>query len=918
MPEPGYAADRPSLAAGAPHGPGFRHLRSAGLRLGLLLGIVVLLLAGTFAAVAARDHAAAIEDGWTKAERAAASAADQAGRALSAAHLVAGLVAEAVQIDGLDAMQAAGTPPLAQQLRQAPQLGTIAVMDGAARVVAIGAEPAPEPAEPSGWPGVARRLGTAETALVPLRPGRTAREGGVGVIRAVRDGAGGMIGIVVATLPGDAFRPIGHDVALHRTADGAPLMLLPAAAAAGLAGMRRRPPGIPPPAVLQAAARNAGAGGRFEAEAAAGGTLLVAWRRDGEVIALVAVPREDALAAFHAGLGRQALFFGVAAAVLAGLGASVAAGLAQVAAARRAAEARQQELAAMLEATSEGVIALDAEWRIRFLNTRAAHALAPGGDVTGLPFWDAVPELVGGPVWQACEQAMRGTDRITAEVEIPSTGRCLRAESHARKAGGALLFLRDVTEERAAAARLAESEARLRRVLDNLFVFVGVLDPDGTLLEANRAPLEAAGLAVGEVRGRPFWECHWWSHDPGAQARLRAACARAAAGEASRYDVEVRMAGDSRMVIDFQIAPLRDAAGRVTHLIPSATDVTARRAAEAALAASEARLRLAQEAAEVGVFEFDLAARREHWSAAMFRIYGLDPAGRGPLVPEDEFFGLLHPDDRAAQRARRDALSSDASQARFRFEFRIRRPDTQEMRWIASRGEVVRNAEGRPLLLRGVSYDVTERRRAEERLLLLAREVDHRAKNALAVVQAIIGLTRHDDPEQFRAAVAGRIAAMARAHTLLAREGWGRAELRELVEEELGSFRAGSPPRAVLCGPPVALAAGAAQPLAMALHELATNAVRHGALSVPEGQVVLAWEETAEGGLTLRWSERGGPPPRDTAPPRGFGASVIRNTVERQLAGRVAFDWAPAGLVCTIALPPAQIVWRERSLSPAA
>ena len=122
----------------------------------------------------------------------------------------------------------------------------------------------------------------------------------------------------------------------------------------------------------------------------------------------------------------------------------------------------------------------------------------------------------------------------------------------------------------------------LRRVLDNLFAFVGVLAPDGRLLDANRAPLEAAGITLQEVRGRPFWEAYWWSHDLAVQARVREACRRAAAGETSRYDLEVRMAGDSRMAIDFQVAPLRDAAGRVTHLIPSAVDITERKRAEEA------------------------------------------------------------------------------------------------------------------------------------------------------------------------------------------------------------------------------------------------------------------------------------------------------------------------------------------------
>jgi PAS domain S-box-containing protein len=404
-----------------------------------------------------------------------------------------------------------------------------------------------------------------------------------------------------------------------------------------------------------------------------------------------------------------------------------------------------------------------------------------------------------------------------------------------------------------------------------------------------------------------------WSHDPAVQARTREACLRAAAGETSRYDVMVRMAGDTRMTIDFQIVPLRDAEGRITHLIPSAIDVTARTAAEEALAESETRLRLAQEAAEVGVFERYVPGPDAHWSASMFRLYGLDPAGREPWVSSAEHLALLHPGDRAAHDARRQVQRADPTQTRFGYEFRIRRADTGEVRWIASRGEIVRSGDGKPVLLRGVNYDVTERRRAEERQMLLAREVDHRAKNALAVVQSIVGLTRDTDPERFRAAVIGRIAALARAHTLLARDGWDGASLRELVEEEIAPYRTGgeAPERVTLDGPVVALAPGAAQPLAMALHELATNAAKYGALSAAGGRVAIGWEAQEDGGLALRWAETGGPALSGPPAKRGFGSSVIRNTVERQLGGRFEVEWRDEGMACSLVLPAVQIRWPQ-------
>ncbi|HEX3218939.1 MAG TPA: sensor histidine kinase, partial [Candidatus Limnocylindria bacterium] len=171
---------------------------------------------------------------------------------------------------------------------------------------------------------------------------------------------------------------------------------------------------------------------------------------------------------------------------------------------------------------------------------------------------------------------------------------------------------------------------------------------------------------------------------------------------------------------------------------------------------------------------------------------------------------------------------------------------------------------------------------------LLLREVDHRAKNALAVVQSVLTLTRTEDPADFKKAVMGRIAAMALAHTLLARERWHGADLRALLAEELAAYRGGGGLESAVQfdGPLVGLAPDAAQPVAMAIHELATNAAKYGALSVPGGRVAISWSrDPKEGGLVLVWRERGGPPV--TAPPerRGFGTSLIQSTVVRQLQG---------------------------------
>jgi two-component sensor histidine kinase len=190
-------------------------------------------------------------------------------------------------------------------------------------------------------------------------------------------------------------------------------------------------------------------------------------------------------------------------------------------------------------------------------------------------------------------------------------------------------------------------------------------------------------------------------------------------------------------------------------------------------------------------------------------------------------------------------------------------------------------------------------READERQILMMREVDHRAKNALAVALSLVRLApRNVPPKVFASAVEGRVAAMARAHSLLAQGAWVGGDIRTIAESELAPYTE----RVHLSGPPAHLAAGAVQPMAMLLHELATNAVRHGALSVPEGRVSLTWEFDAEDGrLQLLWTESGGPP--IPAPPvqRGFGSRLITQLVERQLGGELQSDWQVKGLRISLA-----------------
>ena len=208
-------------------------------------------------------------------------------------------------------------------------------------------------------------------------------------------------------------------------------------------------------------------------------------------------------------------------------------------------------------------------------------------------------------------------------------------------------------------------------------------------------------------------------------------------------------------------------------------------------------------------------------------------------------------------------------------------------------------------LERRVAERTAELRSSMERQALLTREVDHRAKNTLALVQSIMRLTRAPTIDLYVEALEGRVHALARVHGALAEARWRSADLRSILTSELAPFRSPHASTRTACeGPTVLLQPAVAQIIALVMHELATNAAKYGALSRPEGRVAVSWE-LQQGTLALRWQESGGPP---VTPPasQGFGTRITKASVERQLGGRLEFDWDGAGLGCRLSLPIAQ------------
>jgi PAS domain S-box-containing protein len=239
---------------------------------------------------------------------------------------------------------------------------------------------------------------------------------------------------------------------------------------------------------------------------------------------------------------------------------------------------------------------------------------------------------------------------------------------------------------------------------------------------------------------------------------------------------------------------------------------------------------------------------------------------------------------------------------------RVEHFETVRMRKHGSRVDIsltispVKNAEGKIIGASKIARDITERKRSEAQIAILAREAEHRAKNVLATVQATVHLTQSDTPEGLKQAIEGRIQALANVHRLFVESRWEGADLHGLAQEELAAYSPGRETRVQIDGPSVLLEPNAAQAIAVILHELATNAAKYGALSVPNGQIRTEWSHEQNGQLVLRWTEKGGPP---VEPPtrRGFGARVMENMVRGQFKGELKFDWHPEGLACEIVLP---------------
>jgi PAS domain S-box-containing protein len=455
----------------------------------------------------------------------------------------------------------------------------------------------------------------------------------------------------------------------------------------------------------------------------------------------------------------------------------------------------------------------------------------------------------------------------------------------------------DVTEAKLSEEGLRSSEARIRGILEGMTEGFLVLDTTFRILQINREGLRIDGRPEAEIVGRSHWEV--WPHSLGTPVED---AYRKAMSERVPVTIEHYYPFDGRGVwLELRIFPVEG-----DGVAAFFRDVTERRAAAEALSASEARLKAVLENVPIGIIITEAPSGRVvTGNPHAERIF------RHPILPTPDFdaygrWRLHHPDGRAAEPrdypVARALLSGETTEPE---EYLYRRGDGT-MAWMRLAAAPIRNDEGDVVASVVAIVDIDQEKKAEAHQQLLINELNHRVKNTLATVQSIAFQTLRNagSMDEAQPALESRLFALSRAHDVLTQENWESANLRDIANEAMAPFRQERERRLHLEGPDVRVSPRMALAIAMALQELATNAVKYGALSNAAGSVHIGWTVTGPEAPRLRlvWTEEGGPPVQ-TPRRRGFGTRLIERSLAQDLNGQARIDFPETGVVCTVDAP---------------
>jgi PAS domain S-box-containing protein len=555
----------------------------------------------------------------------------------------------------------------------------------------------------------------------------------------------------------------------------------------------------------------------------------------------------------------------------------------------------------ILDGFGDGFCAFDRDWRITYCN-RAAEAYAGMSreEALGRIYWEAVPSAVGSAFETAFRRAM--AERVPVELEVPSALRP-RAFAAVRAFpidGGLAISFGDITARREREQRERDQAQRLELALAASGLGDWSWDPATDLVTFSDRAAAIFGMPPGALM---TWTQILTRVNPEDVVNARRAVETAFAGR-SGYEIEYRITPPGR---DDEIWVMSRAQaeyaedGTPLSLQGVVGDVTRRKAQETALRGSEARFRIMADSSPAPVWMTTAEGPIEFVNQAFAEFVG-QPAER---LTGDIWADLLHPDDILEVAATR-AKAAEGPHP-YWVEARVRNA-AGEWRWMRTSSRPRFDAQGRFEGYVGIAMDMTEVRAAEARQELLINELNHRVKNTLATVQSIAHQTLREGvvTRVARAHFTERLLALSTAHNVLTRENWESADLGDIAFEAVRPYDETDSTRIRIEGPTARVAPSVALALSMAFHELATNATKYGALSVPAGRVVLCWSLRPDGeAVEILWRETGGPPVTSPAT-KGFGSRLLGQGLAAELGRPAAVTYRPDGLTCTLVAPVAE------------
>jgi PAS domain S-box-containing protein len=554
----------------------------------------------------------------------------------------------------------------------------------------------------------------------------------------------------------------------------------------------------------------------------------------------------------------------------------------------------------ILDSMGEGFVLVGSDFQVLDINGAALRIENRArGEIVGKSFWEAWPGSEEGEVGRLCKQVMteHHPGRLVHEYAWPDGRKAWLEFRVYPSQDGLALFIRDVTQQRKAEEADAHLAALVAASGDAIMSFA----PDGTILSWNAAAEQVFGHSAEEVIGQSVSilvpEAH--AHEPNqffAQVR---------AGKLVKFESSRRRKDGSVFDAALSLSPMRNSEGEVIGVTAIARDMTERNQRESSLRESQRRLNAVLNNATVAIFLMDDRQHCVYMNAAAERLTGYtlpETLGR----PLHDVIHHTHPDGSyfPLEECAIDRAFPEEHQTQGEEVFVHKDGSFYPVAFTAS---PIQDEGSRPIGTIIEVRDIRAEKQAQEHQRVLINELNHRVKNTLATVQSIAAQTLRNAPStrEAKEALEGRLFALSRTHDTLTRESWEGADLYDIAAQAVEPYSTEGEDRLHLNGPHVRLPPRMALALAMAFQELATNAVKYGALSIPGGEIRITWAVDPIGSdkdLHLRWEEQGGPPV-EAPTRRGFGTRLIERSLAQDLGGDVRIEFAPTGVVCTVVAP---------------